>query len=277
MRKYERLLRKGRKYFRRITGMRQQVFEKLLEILGIALKEKHAKGGRNPNLSIAYILLIALEYWREYRTFAAIGADFNLDESNVCRWVKWCEDVLMASGQITLPGKKVLLSGEYESIQIDATETPVERPKHGQRKYYSGKKKRHTIKSQIVIDKATKKIICVKTSEGKRHDFKLFKDSKLPINKNTKVETDSGYQGIKDIHKNSEHPKKKPRNGELTPEEKAENKRTSQNRIGNEHAIGFIKRFRILSERYRNRRKRFSLRLNLIAAICNMDIDEKAV
>jgi hypothetical protein len=271
MRKYERLLRKGSKYFRRMTGMRQQVFNKLLEILRIALKKKHAKGGRNPELSIESILLIALEYWREYRTYAAIGADFELDESNVCRWVKWCEDVLMASGQITLPGKKALLSGNYAIIQIDATETPVERPKHGQRKYYSGKKKRHTKKSQIVVDKATKEIICVKTSEGKRHDYQLFKDSKLPINKDTKAETDSGYQGIKDKHKNSEHPKKKPKNGELTSEEKAENRRISRSRISNEHAIGFIKRFRILSECYRNRRKRFSLRLNLIAAICNLD------
>ena len=271
MKKHERLLRKGRKYFRRITGMRQQVFEVLLGMLSTALAEKHKKGGRNPELSIEYILLAALEYWREYRTYAAIGADFGLDESNIFRWVKWCEDVLMSSGQITLPGKKALLSGNYEVIQIDATESPIERPKRGQRKFYSGKKKRHTLKSQITVDKATKEIICVKTSEGKRHDFKLFKDSKLPIHKDTKAETDSGFQGIKEIHENSEHPKKKPKNGELTDVEKADNRRISRSRISNEHAIGFLKRFRILSERYRNRRKRFGLRLNLIAAICNMD------
>ena len=271
MKKYARLLKKGSKYFRRITGMRQQVFNKLLKIMTTALKMKHAKGGRNPELRIEYILLAALEYWREYRTYAAIGADFGIDESNICRWVKWCEDVLMNSGEITLPGKKALLSGKYEVIQIDATETPIERPKKGQRKFYSGKKKRHTIKTQVVVDKATKEIISVKTSEGKRHDFKLFKDSKLPINKDVKVETDSGYQGIKDIHEKTEHPKKKPKNGELTSEEKAENRRISRSRISNEHAIGFLKRFRILSERYRNGRKRFCLRLNLIAAICNMD------
>ena len=271
MRKYQRLLRKGKKYFRRITGMRKQVFDKIVEILRAELDEKHKKGGRNPKFCIEYILLAALEYWREYRTYAAIGADFGLDESNICRWVKWCEDTLMASGQFVLPGKKALYSGVYKVIQIDATESPIERPKKGQRKFYSGKKKRHTIKSQIVIDKETKKIICVITSEGKRHDFKLFKDSKLPINEGTIAETDTGYQGIKDLHKNSIHPKKKPRNGELTSEEKSENRLVSQSRIYNEHAIGFLKRFRILSERYRNRRKRFDLRLNLLAAICNMD------
>jgi len=251
--------------------MKSQVFETLLDILHPALERKHAKGGRTPSLRIEYILLAALEYWREYRTYAAIGADFGLDESNIFRWVRWCEDTLMKSRQITLPGKKALLSGQYEVIQIDATENPVERPKKGQRKFYSGKKKRHTLKSQIVVDKATKEIICVKTSEGKQHDFNLFKRSRLPINRGTKAETDSGFQGIKKIHPNAEHPKKKPKNGELTVEEKTENRRISRSRISNEHAIGFLKRFRILSERYRNRRKRFGLRLNLVAAICNMD------
>lgn len=114
--------------------MQEQVFNKLLEILRTALEKKHAKGGRNPELKIEYILLAALDYWREYRTYAAIGADFDLDESNICRWVKWCENELMNSNQITLPGKKALLSGKYEVIQIDATETPIERPKKGQRK-----------------------------------------------------------------------------------------------------------------------------------------------
>lgn len=271
MTKHKRLLKKGSKFFRRITGMRKEVFSKLIEILRVALVKKHVKGGRKPELSVEYILLAALEYWREYRTYAAIGADFDLDESNIFRWVKWCEESLMGSNQITLPGKKALFSGRYEVIQIDATESPIERPKRGQRKYYSGKKKRHTMKSQIVVDKATKEVICVKTSEGKRHDFKLFKDSKLPINQNTTAETDSGYQGIKEIHHNSKHPKRKPKKGSLTDEERADNRRISRSRISNEHAIGFFKRFRILSERYRNRRKRFGLRLTLIAAICNMD------
>ena len=271
MKKFERLMRKGKKYFRRITGMKRQVFDKILNILRSELKKKHAKGGRPPKLPLEYILLAVLEYWREYRTYAAIGAWLDLDESNIYRWVIWCENVLMASRQFTLRGKKALFSGEYEVIQIDATETPIERPKKGQRKYYSGKKKDHTIKSQIVVDKATGEIICVKICEGKRHDFKLFKDSKLPIAKGTKVEIDSGYQGIKSIHINSEHPKKKPKKGKLNNEEKAENRRISKSRVTNEHVIGFMKRFNILSNRYRNRRRRFGLRLNLIAAICNMD------
>jgi hypothetical protein len=67
-------------------------------------------------------------------------------------------------------------------------------------------------------------------------------------------------------------PKKKTKKNPLTAEDKAMNREISSQRVGNEHAIGFIKRFKILSERYRNRRKRFGLRFNLIAGICNFDL-----
>jgi len=67
-------------------------------------------------------------------------------------------------------------------------------------------------------------------------------------------------------------PKKKTKKKPLTAEDKAMNREISSQRVGNEHAIGFIKRFKILSERYRNRRKRFVLRFNLIAGICNFDL-----
>jgi hypothetical protein len=86
------------------------------------------------------------------------------------------------------------------------------------------------------------------------------------------AETDTGYVGIKKIHANSLLPKKKTKKKPLTAEEKTANRKISSGRVSNEHAIGFIKRFRILSERYRNRRKRFGLRFNLIAGICNFEM-----
>jgi hypothetical protein len=116
------------------------------------------------------------------------------------------------------------------------------------------------------------------TANGKRHDFKVFKDSDTHIDPNTKVETDTGYIGITELHGNSVLPKKRKRRkkGEkervkLTKEEKAFNRQVSSERVTNEHVIGYIKRFRILAERYRNRRKRFGLRMNLICGICNFD------
>jgi hypothetical protein len=84
--------------------------------------------------------------------------------------------------------------------------------------------------------------------------------------------TDTGYQGIKKRHKNSDHPKKKSKNKPLTKEEKLENKKISSERVTNENVIGSIKRFKIVSDRYRNRRKRFGLRFNLIAGIHNYEL-----
>jgi IS5 family transposase len=100
----------------------------------------------------------------------------------------------------------------------------------------------------------------------------LFKESNVKISKETKLIADTGYQGINKIIKNSEIPHKKPKNKELTKDQKKENQELSQKRILVENVIGSLKRFRILSERYRNRRKRFGLRFNLIAGIYNFEM-----
>ncbi len=82
---------------------------------------------------------------------------------------------------------------------------------------------------------------------------------------------DSGYQGISAIHKNSETPKKKPKGGELTQEEKFENRRISRERILIENINAKIKVFKIMANKYRNRRKRHALRANLICGIINFE------
>jgi hypothetical protein len=121
------------------------------------------------------------------------------------------------------------------------------------------------------VDRKSKKIICTAFSNGRRHDFRLFKESKTHIHPKTLAKTDTGYVGIKKIHANSIHPIKRRRKQKLTREEKCFNRQVSSDRALNENVIGFIKRFHILSDKYRNRRKRFGLRLNLIAGICNFD------
>ncbi len=92
------------------------------------------------------------------------------------------------------------------------------------------------------------------------------------INPAILVITDTGYRGIRKIHPNSKHPKKLSKRNQLTKQDKAQNRETSQERILNENVIGLIKRFKIISDRYRNRRKRFGLRCNLIAGIDNYEI-----
>jgi len=123
-----------------------------------------------------------------------------------------------------------------------------------------------------VINKATRGIICTAVANGKTHDFALFKASGVRALKRIELKTDTGYLGIKKIHANSELPIKRSKYHKLTKEEKRYNREISSQRVTNEHAIGFLKRFKILSLPYRNRRKRFGLRLNLLAGICNYDL-----
>lgn len=122
------------------------------------------------------------------------------------------------------------------------------------------------------MDKKTRKVICTSFSNGKKHDFKLFKESKVRWAKELSGLTDSGYTGIKKLQKNSRLPKKSSKKKPLTKEEKKENQKISSERVVNENVIGSLKRFKIISDRYRNRRKRFGLRFNLITGIHNYEI-----
>jgi len=121
-----------------------------------------------------------------------------------------------------------------------------------------------------VIDHFQQKILCVATSAGKTHDFALFKSSRLAFAPHLELLADTGYQGVDKLHPNSQTPHKKSKLHPLTPEQKQHNKALASRRIKVEHALRFLKRFRILSSTYRNRRKRFGLRLNLLAAIANL-------
>ena len=105
------------------------------------------------------------------------------------------------------------------------------------------------------------------------HDFQLFKTSRTGILGDTTCLADTGYQGLTKMHANSQTPKKKSKHHPLTPDEKVANRELARRRVLAEHVIGRLKVFRILSERYRNRRKRFALRFNLIAAIYNFELE----
>lgn len=122
------------------------------------------------------------------------------------------------------------------------------------------------------MDKKTQAVICTSFANGKRHDFRLFKESKTNIHPSIKAVTDTGYQGIKKLHGNAELPKKRSKKNPLTKEDKRNNKKLARERVVNENVIGMLKRFKIIADKYRNRRKRFGLRFNLIAGIYNWEL-----
>ncbi len=119
----------------------------------------------------------------------------------------------------------------------------------------------------------TAQILATAFAKGSIHDFQLFKTSRIGIHPQTKCLADSGYQGLTKLHTNSQTPQKKSKHQPLTPAQKVTNRELAGRRILAEHVIGRLKVFRILSERYRNRRKRFGLRFNLIAAIYNFELE----
>jgi len=133
--KYENIKEYPGEKFRRITGVKRPTFEKMLEILRPSKESLTAKGGPKPKLCLEDMLLAALEYLREYRTYAHVAASYGVSESSIYRIIKWVEDTLIKDGTFSLPGRKALLKSdvEFEVVLIDATETPVERPKRGRK------------------------------------------------------------------------------------------------------------------------------------------------
>jgi hypothetical protein len=258
--------------FKRLFGVKRETFAQMTDLMQQAAQSK-GKGGVKAKLSLEDQILVTLQYWREYRTYFHIANDWEASESTICRIVKKVENVLIKSEKFRLAGKKSLWQKQPPAlIAIDVTETKVERPKHHQKHFYSGKKKHHALKAQLVVDLTNLKIICTAYGKGKQHDFSLFKASGVHFHEQTQGLADKGYQGLQKLHPNSLIPIKKPKNGSLSKEDKRFNRQLARQRIAIEHVNRRLKIFKILSLPYRNRRRRFGLRCNLIAAIYNFEV-----
>lgn len=129
--------------FRRLTGVKRGIFERMVSILREKHQEKKSRGGRQNKLRVEVMLLMALEYIREYRTYFHISQSYGISESNAYKIIKWVEEVLIKHPDFALPGRKALLKSdvEYEVILVDATETAIERPKKNKRDTIQGRKK----------------------------------------------------------------------------------------------------------------------------------------
>jgi len=124
----------------------------------------------------------------------------------------------------------------------------------------------------MVIELETGLVLCTDVDKGRVHDFKLLKRSRLPFVSSQLCLADKGYQGFSKRHRAACLPTKKPRNQPLPEAEKQHNRALARLRVRVEHVIRRFKIFRIFSGRYRNRRRRFGLRLNLIAGLLNYEL-----
>jgi Helix-turn-helix of DDE superfamily endonuclease len=131
MNRYETVYKLSPSEFRRLTGVRKDTFEMMISVVKEAENKKSSRRGKPTNLGVEDRLLMTLEYLREYRTYFHLGQSYGLSESACYRNCKRVENILIKSKEFSLPGKKKLLESntEFEVILIDATESPIERPK----------------------------------------------------------------------------------------------------------------------------------------------------
>ena len=145
-------IKKHPNVFLRLFGIKPQQFEDICRLLESLWEQKvlqrYKRPGRFYKLSVPQMLMMLVLYYRSYTTQMQIGFMFGLDDSRVCRIIRLLEPLV---AKIVAIDKNRTLKMEDVTLLLDVTEQPIERPKKGQKAYYSGKKKRHTLKTEIPV------------------------------------------------------------------------------------------------------------------------------
>lgn len=261
------------KIFLRKVGISLKKFKKLRKAVTAhlnTLKEESPSKpqGRKSEICLEDRLLLTLFYLRHYSIFLMLGEQFGVSESYACKIFHRFASILVQI--LRLPNRHALTSESLQQVVIDVTEQAIERPKRKQKQYYSGKKKRHTIKAQLIIDLDSLTIFSVFCAKGKVHDFKMLKQSCPKFHPESIKLADSGYQGMQKIYAHTQIPIKKKKGKTLTPEEKQYNRELAQKRIVIEHVNRRCKIFRIVKETYRGKHKNYGKIWNIIAGLVNL-------
>ena len=265
--------------FSRLTGVTVAVFDEMLSRLRgpwQAAQDRKSKSGRPWEVGgLEDHLLVMLIYYRCYVTQEFIGFFYDVDRSVICRTIQRVE--VFAKPLFGVRRAPKITGKEAEAMIVDCTEQPIYRPgtEPAQTAHYSGKKKRHTLKTEYTVT-AKGRIASVSPScPGSHHDVTVRRaEPRLPGW--ARLYGDSAYQGYDKEHANIDFPYKKPKKGELTEEEKEYNRGLSGFRVRVEHAIGRTKRFRIVSDRYRNPRRTHHTKTSIVAGMVNMNAGFKA-
>jgi hypothetical protein len=246
-------------------------------------RERKPGGGRMGNLtSKAEKLFFTLFYFKCYPTFDLLGFIFDFNRSNANRNTHKFTSILeKALGRVMVfPERKISTLEELlevfpdvRDLFIDDTERPIQRPKDNekQKENYSGKKKMYTRKNIIISDKKKRIGYVSPTMDGKRHDYGMFKEEFPPPSvvfpRSIALWIDLGFVGFEKDYPDTlvMIPKKKPKGKELTDDAKAWNRIVSGFRVLVEHAIGGVKRFGIVSDKFRNRKDGFDDKVMLVS------------
>jgi hypothetical protein len=250
-------------------------------------RERKVGAGRQFKLKVKERFLMLLVYYRLYITYTLSGFLFDLDQSNVCRDICMLEPLVKQC--IPLPKKLYKRTRRLRTIDeieeyfpgfkafIDSTEQEIPTPTKNKRKrktFYSGKKKKHTVKTQLMVN--NEGLILHKTGHdrGRIHDYEIFKN-KHPITP-LQVENvlDLGYLGVKSDFPTVKYvlPFRKRRKSELSDEEKRYNGKHSKLRVIIEHTISRIKKFGIMGTKFRNRLGRYDHASDIVSGLVNFRI-----
>lgn len=273
-----------------LLGLSKKEFEELVFVFEQALiaayktarpnRQRKLGGGkigvlRSTEEKLAFILF----YLKTYPTFDVLGAFTGRDRSRSCRSVHFLLPVLEKTLKIklVLPTRQIrsvkeLLETfpEAREVFLDGVERPVQKPTSQKRKkkLYSGKKKMTTRKAVIVTDEKKRIGILTPTKSGRRHDKRLFDKADFVrfVPEEISIITDTGFQGIQVMHKNTLMPKKGSKKHPLHETEKQTNRLISSVRILVEHAIAGMKRFKAASDIYRNKKPNTDDQFMLLSA-----------
>ncbi len=257
--------------FRSLTGVEADTFRKLVERLRPHWRERieapKNRSGRPWGVGgLEDHLLLMLIVYRCAITQDFMACLYRTDKSTVSRSLRRIE--VVAARVLGVKRVVRVSRDEAEALIIDCTEQPIQRPGRKQRCWYSGKKKCHTIKTEIVITEDSRIVSVSKPAPGRVHDLEIRRRGP-PLPSASHVYADSGYQGLQDDHSGIDIPYKKTKARPLTKDERNYNHALSRFRVRVEHSIGRLKSFRILSERYRYPRSRYAVKISAVAGIIN--------
>jgi hypothetical protein len=293
---YDRLSKKPL-LFRSFTGLTLQEFDNIYdkeiakrydkyEVQRLSKRkdrERNIGAGRPFKLNVKDRFLMLLIYYRLYITYTLAGFLFDLDQSNICRDIQKIEKLIRQC--LPIPQKINNITKRLKTLQqvekyfpgflsfVDSTEQHIPRPvdKNRRKIFYLGKRKKHTVKTQIMVNNHGIIIHKTRHKKGHRHDYDIYKENRPATPKQVVNVFDLGYLGVeKDFPKQiSSIPNRKERNLVLSQEERYNNKDHSKRRIVIEHTICRLKKYRILSDVFRNKLRKYNRISDIVSGLVN--------
>lgn len=297
-------LRRYPNIFKHLTGLTLDEFDILIERISNLYEEYRYErlkrenrqrgfgGGDKPELDRVHQLLVTVMWLRLYWTHELLGFFFGVSQPTISRYVSQLLPMLEAHGLDTMRtpiiSRKKRLSQLGQALQevpelqlvIDSFEQKVQRPKDKseQGEWYSGKKRSHTVKSQVAVDTDIGQIVDISDSvTGRTADIKLLEQSGFlhDIPPETPVGGDLGYKGMDKLHPNAHTPRKKPRGKPRPPEDVAFNRQFSQKRIIVENSINRLRHYQSLDQTDRNHRQHHARRVRAVAGLVNLQLQNR--